>query len=48
MQAIGKFQAGGSLVQIPAEQFAKQATSHDESIPIVHKMKSIRASFLFQ
>ena len=45
MPPIGKFQASRSLLKILAEQFPKQAARHDESIPVVHKMESIRAGF---
>ena len=48
MLPIGKLQAGRGFMKIPAEQFTKQAACHDESIPVVHKMESIRPGFLLQ
>ena len=48
MLTIGKLQASRSLLKIPAEQFAKQAARHDESIPVVHEMESICPGFLLR
>ena len=48
MRPIRKLQVGRILMKILAEQFTKQAARHDESIPIVRKMKSIRPSFLLE
>ena len=47
MLPIGKLEAGGGLMKIPAKQFAKQAARDNESIPVVHEMKSIGPRFLF-
>ena len=35
-------------MKIHAEQFTKQAARHDESIPVVHEMESVRPGFLLQ
>ena len=35
-------------MKIPAEQFTKQAARHDESIPVIHKMESIRPGFFLR
>lgn len=48
MLPVGKLHAGRGLMKISAEQFAKQAARHDESIPVVHEMESIRPGFLLQ
>lgn len=44
--SIGKLQAGWSLMQIPAEQLTEQAARHDEAIPVIHEMKSVRSGLL--
>ena len=48
MFSVGKLQAGRRLLQIPAEQFPKQAARRNESIPVVHEMESIRPRFLLR
>ena len=44
---VGKLQTRWGLMKITAEQFAKQAARHDESIPVICEMKSIRPGLLF-
>jgi len=48
MSPIGKREASRGLLKILAEQFTKQAARRHESIPVVHKMESIRPGFLFR
>jgi hypothetical protein len=48
MLPIRKLQTSRSLLKIPAEQFPKQAARHDESIPVIYEMESIRPGFLLQ